>query len=76
MKLKLKLTATTFTKIASPRINCNMKEKSLRLYEKQRVMQQKSDISFPRYVTRMFPFWFKRNEIGYDYVDCKQQSFV
>ena len=40
-KLKLELTATTCTKIASPQINCNMKETSLRLYEKER---QKSDI--------------------------------
>ena len=47
-KLKLKLTATTFTKIASSQINCNMKEMSLRLYEKQLVMYQKSDISLPR----------------------------
>jgi len=37
-KLKLKLTATTFTTIASPQINCNMKETSLRLDEKERVM--------------------------------------
>ena len=37
-KLKLKLTATTFTKIASPQINCNMKETSVRLYENERVM--------------------------------------
>jgi len=37
-KLKLKLTATTFTKIASPQINCNMKETSLPLYEKECVM--------------------------------------
>jgi len=37
-KLKLKLTATTFTKIASLQINCNMKETSLRLNEKERVM--------------------------------------
>jgi len=37
-KLALKLTATTFTKIASPQINCNMKETSLRLYEKERVL--------------------------------------
>ena len=36
--LKLKLTATTFTKIASPQINCNIKETSLRLYEKERVV--------------------------------------
>jgi len=36
-KLKVKLTATTFTKIASPQINCNMKQTSLRLYEKERV---------------------------------------
>jgi len=36
-KLKLKLAATTFTKIASPQIKCNMKETSLRLYEKERV---------------------------------------
>jgi len=36
--LKLKLTATTFTKIASPQIKCNMKETSLRLYEKESVM--------------------------------------
>ena len=36
-KLKLKLTSTTFTKIASPQINCNMKETSLRLYEKEHV---------------------------------------
>ena len=47
-ELKLKLTATTFTKIASPQINCNMKETSLRLYQKERVMLQKSDISLPR----------------------------
>ena len=33
-KLKLKLTATTATKIASPQIICNMKETSLRLFEK------------------------------------------
>jgi len=45
-KLKLKLTATTFTKIASLQINCNMKEMSLRPYEKESVMQQKSDILF------------------------------
>ena len=37
-KLKLKLTVTTFTKRASPLINCNMKKMSLRLYEKERVM--------------------------------------
>jgi len=37
-KLELKFTANTFTKIASPRINCNMKETSLRLYEKEPVM--------------------------------------
>jgi len=37
-KLKLKLTATTFTKIASPEINCYMKETSLRLHEKECVM--------------------------------------
>jgi len=37
-KLKLKLTATTFAKIASPQINCNKKETSLRLYEKQCMM--------------------------------------
>jgi len=37
-KLKLKLAATTFTKIASPQINCNMKETSLRLYDKECVM--------------------------------------
>jgi len=37
-KLKLKLTATTFTKIAPPQTNCNMKETPLRLYEKERVM--------------------------------------
>ena len=37
-KLKLKRTATTFTKIAFPQIYCNMKETSLRLYEKERVM--------------------------------------
>jgi len=37
-KLKLKLTATTFTTIESPQINCNMKETSLRLYEKECVM--------------------------------------
>jgi len=47
-KLKLKLTATTFTKIASPQINRSMKEMSLRLYEKERVTLQKSDISLPR----------------------------
>jgi len=35
-KLKLKLTATTFTKTASPQINCNMKAASLRLHEKER----------------------------------------
>jgi len=34
-KLKLKLTATTFTKIAFPQISCNMKETSLRLYEEE-----------------------------------------
>jgi len=34
-KLELKLTATTYTKIASPQINCSMKETSLRLYEKE-----------------------------------------
>jgi len=34
---KPKLTATTFIKMASPQINCNMKETSLRLYEKERV---------------------------------------
>jgi len=34
-KLKVKLTATTFTKITFPKINCNMKETSiLRPYEK------------------------------------------
>ena len=37
-KLKLKVTATNFTKIASAQITCNMKETSLRLYEKERVM--------------------------------------
>ena len=37
-KLERKLTATTFTKIASPQINCNMKETSLRLYEKEPVL--------------------------------------
>jgi len=37
-KLKLKLTATTFTKIASPQINSNTKETSVRLYEKEPVM--------------------------------------
>jgi len=37
-KLKLKLTATNFTKRASPQINCSMKETALRLYEKERVM--------------------------------------
>jgi len=37
-KLKLKLTLTTFTKIASPQINCNMKETSLRLYETECMM--------------------------------------
>jgi len=37
-KLKLKLTVTIFTKIASPQINCNMKETSLRLYKKECVM--------------------------------------
>jgi len=37
-KLKPKLTATTFTKIAFPQINCNMKETSLRLYKKEGVM--------------------------------------
>jgi len=37
-KLKLKLTVTTFTKIRSPQINCNVKEMSLRLYEKERVV--------------------------------------
>jgi len=37
-KLKLKLPAATFTKIASPQINGNMKETSLRLYEKECVM--------------------------------------
>jgi len=36
-KLKFKLTATTFTKIASLQINCNVKQMSLRLYEKERV---------------------------------------
>jgi len=36
-KLKLKLTATTFTKIAFPQINDNMKETPLRLYEKEGV---------------------------------------
>ena len=36
-KLKLKLTATTFTKIASPQITANMKETPLRLYEKEGV---------------------------------------
>jgi len=36
-KLKLRLTATTFTKIASPQIICNVKETSLRLYERERV---------------------------------------
>ena len=36
-KLKLKLTATTFTKIAFPQINGNMKETSLRLFEKEGV---------------------------------------
>jgi len=34
-KLKLKLTATTFTKIASPQINCNMKETSLPIIRKR-----------------------------------------
>ena len=48
-KLKLKLTATIFTMIASLQNNCNMKEMSLRPYEKERVIQQKSDISLPRY---------------------------
>ena len=38
MKLKLKLTATTFTKVSSPQINYNMKETSLRLYEKECAM--------------------------------------
>jgi len=37
-KLKLKLTATTSTKIASPQINCNLKETSLRLYKKECVI--------------------------------------
>jgi len=37
-KLKLKLTATTFTEVASPQINCNMKETSLRLHEKECMM--------------------------------------
>ena len=37
-KLKLKLTLTTLTKIAFPQINGNMKETSLRLYEKEHVM--------------------------------------
>jgi len=37
-KLELKLTATTFTKTASPQINCNMKETSFRLYEKELVV--------------------------------------
>jgi len=36
-KLKLKRTATTFTKIAFPQINGNIKETSLRLYEKEGV---------------------------------------
>ena len=27
-------------------------------------------------LTRTFPFWFERNEIGYDYINYKQQSFV
>ena len=36
--LKLKLTATNFAMIASPQINCNMKETLLRQYEKERVM--------------------------------------
>jgi len=47
-KLKVKLTATTFAKIAFPQISCNMKETSLRLKEKECVMLQKSDISLPR----------------------------
>jgi len=37
-KLKRKFTATTFTKIASLQINCNMKETSLRLCEKECMM--------------------------------------
>ena len=37
-ELKLKLIVTTFTKIASPQINCNMKKTSLRLHEKECVM--------------------------------------
>jgi len=34
-KLKLKLTATTVTKVASPQINCNMKETSFKPIRKR-----------------------------------------
>jgi len=71
--LKLKLTATTFTKMTSPQINCNMKETSIR---KRTRDVAKSDISLPRSVARTFPFWFERNETGCDYVDFKQQSCI
>ena len=66
-KLELKLTATTFTKMTSPQINCSMKEMSLRLYEKEPVMCK---------LQELFRSRFERNEIGYDYADFKQQSVV
>jgi len=73
-KLKLKLTATTFTMIGSPQINCNMKATSLRLYEKERVMWQKNVISLPKASRKNFPvlIWTKWNRVR----RCRFQTAV
>ena len=73
-KLKVNTCATTLTKITFPGINCNVKETQRRLLEKERAMQQKSDISLQGKLQEFFRAGL--NEIKYDYVDSKQHFYL
>ena len=73
-KLKVNTRATTLTKITFPGSNCNVKETQRRLLEKERAMQQKSDISLQGKLQEFFRAGL--NEIKYDYVDSKQHFYL
>jgi len=45
-KLKLKLTATTFTKIASPQTNCNMKKRHYAYTKRTRDVAKKATFHY------------------------------
>jgi len=70
----VKTRATTLTKITFPQINCNVEEMQWRLLEKERAMQQKSDISLQGKLQEFFRG--SLNEIKYDYVDSKQHFYL